>query len=89
MIKQAMKCQPFRALKKYLLDQTVITKHPDGHYLPPLPRPTALLPPTPGSLCLGHTESIMACAELQRNHHVPFRKCPFILKVTDQERDDF
>lgn len=49
-----------------------------------LPTP---LPPTHDSLCLGHPESTTAYAEPQRNHHVPFQKCPLILKVTNQGRD--
>lgn len=45
-----------------------------------LPSP---LPPTHMIPCvLGHPESTTAYAELQRNHHVPFQKCPLTLKVT-------
>lgn len=47
------------------------------------------LPPTHDFLCLGHPESTTAYAKLQRNHHVPFQKCPLILKVTNQGRDGF
>lgn len=68
-------------LKMNLLDQTVIMKQPHGYYCPPP------LPPTHDSLCLGHPESTTAYAELQRNHHVPFQKCPLTLKVTNRGRD--
>ena len=47
------------------------------------------LPPTHDFLCLGHPESTTAYVKLQRNHRVPFQKCPLILKVTNQGRDGF